>query len=191
LGFPGDLFLHSFLNPLFFKTCFFNSYISEHPYFLPLCVCLYMLLSVRPNDRVVSLPVVHRYGLDSTKTISHLISGPPTLHSALWLPLANAFSSVLGSIVERYETPLPLDCTHQLLSDDVKSFSRNADLCRHCRIHTNERPYECVVEGCNKRFTQKSALTVHSRTHTGEKPYICNHEKCYRAFSDVWPSLYL
>jgi hypothetical protein len=55
-----------------------------------------MLLSVRPNNQVVSLPVAHRYGLDSTTTISHLISGPPTLHHASWLPLANASSSVLG-----------------------------------------------------------------------------------------------
>ncbi|KAE8132332.1 hypothetical protein BDV38DRAFT_212191 [Aspergillus pseudotamarii] len=65
-----------------------------------------------------------------------------------------------------------------------KSFNRKSDLCRHYRIHTNERPYHCTVKDCNKSFIQRSALTVHSRTHTGEKPHVCDHEGCHKAFSD-------
>ncbi|KAF3393577.1 Zinc finger protein ZIC 3 [Talaromyces pinophilus] len=65
-----------------------------------------------------------------------------------------------------------------------KSFNRKSDLCRHYRIHTNERPYHCTVPSCNKSFIQRSALTVHSRTHTGEKPHVCDHEDCRKAFSD-------
>jgi len=65
-----------------------------------------------------------------------------------------------------------------------KSFNRKSDLCRHYRIHTNERPYHCTVQDCNKSFIQRSALTVHSRTHTGEKPHVCDHEGCEKAFSD-------
>lgn len=65
-----------------------------------------------------------------------------------------------------------------------KSFNRKSDLCRHYRIHTNERPYHCNVENCNKSFIQRSALTVHSRTHTGEKPHVCDHDGCQKAFSD-------
>ncbi|KAJ6170930.1 zinc finger protein [Penicillium canescens] len=65
-----------------------------------------------------------------------------------------------------------------------KAFNSNSDLCRHYRIHTNERPYHCTVKDCNKSFTQRSALTVHSRTHTGEKPHVCDHEGCQKAFSD-------
>ncbi|OJJ82278.1 putative C2H2 finger domain protein [Aspergillus glaucus CBS 516.65] len=65
-----------------------------------------------------------------------------------------------------------------------KSFNRKSDLCRHYRIHTNERPYHCNVQDCNKSFIQRSALTVHSRTHTGEKPHVCDHEGCHKAFSD-------
>ncbi|BDD58384.1 hypothetical protein MPDQ_003764 [Monascus purpureus] len=65
-----------------------------------------------------------------------------------------------------------------------KSFNRKSDLCRHYRIHTNERPYHCTVKDCNKSFIQRSALTVHSRTHTGEKPHVCDHEGCKKAFSD-------
>ena len=66
-----------------------------------------------------------------------------------------------------------------------QSFNRKSDLCRHYRIHTNERPYHCNVKDCNKSFIQRSALTVHSRTHTGEKPHVCDHEGCQKAFSDV------
>ncbi|KAF9888005.1 hypothetical protein FE257_009395 [Aspergillus nanangensis] len=65
-----------------------------------------------------------------------------------------------------------------------KSFNRKSDLCRHYRIHTNERPYHCMFKDCNKSFIQRSALTVHSRTHTGEKPHVCDHEGCHKAFSD-------
>lgn len=65
-----------------------------------------------------------------------------------------------------------------------KSFNRKSDLCRHFRIHTNERPYHCTHENCNKSFIQRSALTVHSRTHTGEKPHVCDYEGCTKAFSD-------
>ncbi|OJJ02744.1 hypothetical protein ASPVEDRAFT_132872 [Aspergillus versicolor CBS 583.65] len=65
-----------------------------------------------------------------------------------------------------------------------KSFNRKSDLCRHYRIHTNERPYQCNFRDCHKSFIQRSALTVHSRTHTGEKPHVCDHEGCHKAFSD-------
>ncbi|OJD13426.1 hypothetical protein AJ78_06116 [Emergomyces pasteurianus Ep9510] len=65
-----------------------------------------------------------------------------------------------------------------------KAFNRKSDLCRHFRIHTNERPYRCNFPDCTKSFIQRSALTVHSRTHTGEKPHVCDYENCSKAFSD-------
>ena len=43
-----------------------------------------------------------------------------------------------------------------------KMFGRQADLTRHMRIHTNEKPYECDV--CEKRFRDSSTLIRHKRT---------------------------
>lgn len=64
-------------------------------------------------------------------------------------------------------------------------FNRKSDLERHQRIHRNERPYHCTVEGCNRRFVQSSALKTHNRTHTGERPYLCLFDSCDKTFSDV------
>ncbi|GFF96892.1 C2H2-type zinc finger transcription factor [Aspergillus lentulus] len=63
-------------------------------------------------------------------------------------------------------------------------FKRKSDLDRHQRIHRNERPYHCTVEGCNRRFVQSSALKTHNRTHTGERPYLCLFDSCGKTFSD-------
>ena len=65
-----------------------------------------------------------------------------------------------------------------------KVFGSQADLARHMRTHTNEKPYECDV--CEKRFTTSSSLKVHMRIHTNEKPYECDVcEKRFTTSSDL------
>ena len=41
----------------------------------------------------------------------------------------------------------------------------------HKRVHTGQKPYECVI--CKKAFISSNALNDHKRVHTGEKPYKC------------------
>ncbi|XP_069837978.1 zinc finger protein 585A-like [Dendropsophus ebraccatus] len=97
-------------------------------------------------------------------------------------------------------------------SECGKNFKTKCSLCRHMRIHRNERPFLCSECGkcfiqrshlvqhqknhrgekpfacpeCGKCFTQKSSLLGHRRIHTGEKPFSCPEcPKCFNHKSDL------
>jgi KRAB domain-containing zinc finger protein len=61
-----------------------------------------------------------------------------------------------------------------------RAYSNSADLNKHRRTHTGERPYACTE--CAKKFVQKFHLQVHyRRKHTEERPFAC--DKCDKRFS--------
>lgn len=45
------------------------------------------------------------------------------------------------------------------------SFRCLADLKLHCVLHTNERPYRCIVPECGKSFKWRSGVFYHVRKH--------------------------
>eukprot|EP00731_Ephydatia_muelleri_P021415 Em0014g6a len=63
-----------------------------------------------------------------------------------------------------------------------RTFTRLDTLENHMKcLHTEERPFRCVVESCNKTFATQSTLFHHQKTHTNGKPYNC-HE-CDMSFA--------
>ncbi|XP_047443244.1 early growth response protein 1-like [Mugil cephalus] len=63
----------------------------------------------------------------------------------------------------------PFSCTVQGCE---RRFSRSDELNRHVRIHTGQKPFQCVI--CARSFSRSDHLTTHTRTHTGEKPFSCD-----------------
>lgn len=54
----------------------------------------------------------------------------------------------------------------------------------HLRTHdVDQRPFLCLVPGCNQRFARKAYLVVHERTHTGDRPYECKVPACGKRFT--------
>ncbi|XP_075698574.1 uncharacterized protein LOC142663691 isoform X2 [Rhinoderma darwinii] len=69
-------------------------------------------------------------------------------------------------------------------SECGKNFKTKCSLCRHKRIHKNERPFLCSE--CGKCFIQKSHLVQHLKNHRGEKPFSCSEcGKCFTQKSSL------
>lgn len=73
-------------------------------------------------------------------------------------------------------------CRH---SGCKSSFTTLANMKRHERLHSGERPFACELESCGKRFARKYDLKIHMRIHTKEKPYTCLYDSCGKQFSRI------
>ena len=63
-----------------------------------------------------------------------------------------------------------------------RSFGSINDLELHVKIHTHEKPFECMV--CFTAFATRSAMRIHEKIHTGEEQHVCHH--CHLTCVSRW-----
>ncbi|KAI8808363.1 hypothetical protein BJ742DRAFT_664396, partial [Cladochytrium replicatum] len=51
------------------------------------------------------------------------------------------------------------------LEECGKSFTTSGHLARHARIHTGQKPFQCLVDGCTSRFSRQDNMMQHYRSH--------------------------
>eukprot|EP01084_Bolivina_argentea_P118129 209656_1 len=68
-----------------------------------------------------------------------------------------------------------------------KTWGSDRQLKRHEKVHTNERPFDCHYNNCNKAFKRNSTLIQHiNEVHKKLKPFKCNEcDKGYATNSDL------
>ncbi|GAN06139.1 conserved hypothetical protein [Mucor ambiguus] len=73
-------------------------------------------------------------------------------------------------------------CEWESCPRERKPFLKRHKMQNHMRTHTGERPFECHVEGCDKRFSRPDSLSTHVKTHSSVRPFACLFENCSKAY---------
>ncbi|ORZ09289.1 hypothetical protein BCR42DRAFT_424121 [Absidia repens] len=64
---------------------------------------------------------------------------------------------------QRHSEPKLFQCTG--FGDCKMVFTRSEHLARHARKHTGEKPFKCVVPGCERAFSRFDNMIQHTSTH--------------------------
>lgn len=87
------------------------------------------------------------------------------------------FSPTRKKFPSEYKT---IQCT---LPGCSKTFNRPARLKSHLVTHTNERPFPCPFDGCDKTYVEDKHLQHHIKgTHKQERKWVCDWEGCGKSF---------
>ena len=49
-----------------------------------------------------------------------------------------------------------------------RRFANSSDRKKHMHVHTTDKPYYCTIRGCDKSYTHPSSLRKHQKIHTTE-----------------------
>lgn len=64
-----------------------------------------------------------------------------------------------------------------------RKYTSKGNLKTHMKAHEGKFNYQCDFENCDKAFVTSYRLKVHRRIHTGEKPYLCETDGCDKSFN--------
>ncbi|EGO57727.1 hypothetical protein NEUTE1DRAFT_81560 [Neurospora tetrasperma FGSC 2508] len=65
----------------------------------------------------------------------------------------------------------------------TKTFNRPARLAAHLRSHTNDRPFKCPYDDCDKDYLEEKHLSQHIKgSHTNDRKYTCPEPGCGKSF---------
>ena len=64
-----------------------------------------------------------------------------------------------------------------------RKYSSMGNLKVHLKAHQKKFDFKCDFESCEKAFLSSYSLKIHRRVHTGEKPYLCQEDGCDKSFN--------
>ena len=80
--------------------------------------------------------------------------------------------------------PVQNDKRYECVYDGCeRKYTSMGNLKVHLKAHQKKFDFKCDYESCEKAFLSSYSLKIHRRVHTGEKPYLCHEDGCDKSFN--------